>query len=194
MRGGLERLVVKVGADIVREHAEDPEGLKTLLQEHGLASPEVLESLQENEIREAIQTSLKATQLGFVRPAPALVDITLADVEKHSKGVRGLKGHLETLFDDKPVEIRSRSGYLLVLASLALQHGREDAVPSSLLVRPPDHPEEGARCRPLGRPGWFLTLPAGGGELEQTVSSLLDSLNLRHRFHVSQRGQPFPAQ
>lgn len=193
VRRKLEALIAKVGVEKVRQEADGgPESLERLLREYSLLDPQEELDLNSTSIQEAIDTNLKATQLGFVRAAPPLMGIALADVKRHSQTVKNLKGQLEVTFDGRPVEIRARSGYYYVLAALAVQYGRADAIPAEFLVRPPDEPPVGQRYRALGKPGWYLLLPSDSTMLEQAVQHLLDNLNLAHRFKALQRGNPFP--
>ncbi len=189
----LEQLIAKLGADTVRQYAQNgPEELLALLQEHDLLKSTEALSINLDNVHKAIEQSVKATQLGFVRSAPPLSNITLADVQRHAEAVKNLRGQLEASFDNTPVGISSRSSLYYVLAALAVQYGREDAVPADDLIRPPQSPPDEKRYRPLGKPGWYLELGGDLVSLEQAVNHLLDSLNLRHRFIATQRGKLYP--
>jgi hypothetical protein len=194
VRRKLEALIAKLGVERVRQEADgSSESLERLMREHDLLAPQEQVDLNATSLQEVIELNLKATQLGFVRAAPPLVGIALEDVKRHSQTVKNFKGQLEVTFDGRPVEIRSRSGYYYVLAALAVQYGRADAVPVDLLVRPPHEPPACQPHRPLGKPGWYLLLPDDLTLLEQAVQAMLDNLNLAHRFKALQRGQAFPA-
>lgn len=125
--------------------------------------------------------------------AVALERIDLAEVREHARQVRHLHGKLQANFDSQPVEITSRSALYYVLAALALQHGREDAIPSDDLIRPPDEPPDQRRARALVRPGWHLLLDHDPGELEERTSQLLDALGLRESLTATLRGHPYPS-
>lgn len=190
----LEQLIAKLGAEAVRQAAEgDPQRVVELLRQEKLLEEQETPTLSAAEVQDALGYHLNATQLGFVRAAPPLSAITIADVERHCQVVKHLKGQLEANFDGTPVEITSRSGFYYVLAALAVQYGRQDVIPAEDLIAPPDNPPEEKRYRPLGKPGWYLALTGSHAQLEHAVNELLDALNLRHRFEASQRGHPFPS-
>lgn len=130
---------------------------------------------------------------GGEAPKHPLQPIDLPEVRQHSLPVRNLHGKLEVWFDGQPIEVTSRSGFYYLLAALALDNGREDAIPGADLVRPPDRPPEESRIRPLGHPGWHLLLDQEPDVIEQRTSLLLDRLHLRSRFSATQRGKPYPA-
>ncbi|HEX7022442.1 MAG TPA: hypothetical protein VF171_06255 [Trueperaceae bacterium] len=191
----LEKLIARRGAGEVRRVlADDPDALRRLLVAEGLLDEADDLSLADSAIQDAIQRHLHATQLGFVRAAPPLAHVSAQDVMRHSEAIQHLKGQLVVTFDQQPVDIRSRSGFLHVLCALALQYGREDLIPADLLTRPPDIPPSGVRARELGRPGWYLSAPNDLAVLEEIVRELLANLNLQRRFEASQRGQPYPSE
>ena len=191
----LSRLIAELGIESVREAAEtSPEALKTLLHEHRLLLPENQQPAWDlTLIRQALDQSLRATELGLVRPAMTLAGITSTDVQRQAKAVRRLKGNLRVTFDGQETPITSRTGLYVVLAALALQHGREDAIPPEDLVRPPEPRPEGRKHRSLGRPGWYLALGREPAALEAATSKLLDVLVLRNRINASRNGTPYPA-
>ena len=187
----LERLSLRLGAATLRKQSGgNPEQLIALLEHYGLLRPEDGIDAKLEGLRKASERILQATQYGFIRPAPPFTDIRLEDVQRHCQVVKGFKGQLEAKFDRHAVDIHSRSGFYYVLAALALQYGREDAIPAEDLVYPPEDVPEHGRYRPLGRPGWYLSLE---GNSEDAVRYLLEVLNLRQRFSAVQRGEPFPS-
>lgn len=122
----------------------------------------------------------------------ALERIGIAEVQSVAGQVRHLHGKLEARFDGHPVDVTSRSAFYFVLAALALQHDRAEAIPADDLIQPPDEPPPSRRARALGRPGWHLLLDHRPAVLEEHTASLLDALNLRATFTATQRGEPYP--
>lgn len=191
----LERLIGELGLDVVRAAAggpEEAEAVAELLVRHGLLAEEDLAGLPPEAFRAALAQHLRATEMGLVRAAPPLAHVTLEDVRRHAAKVDTLRGGLTVRFDGEEVTVYSRSGYYFVLAALALQFGREDAIPARDLVRPPEAPPEGRRSRPLGRAGWHLLLDGDLASMEAAVAGLLERLRLDERFGAEQHGQPYP--
>ena len=188
----IAKLITRLGAEEVRDRIDpDGEGLEALLREQQLLEPREPFVLDEP-VREALRQELNATQFGFIRPAGPLADITFEDVVRHARLVINLRGRLRAQLDGQEVPIYSRSALYFVLASLALQHGREDALPTEDLVLPPELPPENRRARPLGRAGWYLLLDHNDLELHDRSLSLLETLRLQDRFEATQGDQPYP--
>ena len=190
--GLIAKLIARVGAGEARRRIDvSGAGLEETLRKEGLLEAD--EPFQIDEpIREALRMELNATQFGFVRPAGPLADITLDDVHRHARQVANLKGQLRAQVDGEDVPIRSRSALYFVLANLALQFGREDALPEDDLVLPPELPPENRRSRALGRAGWHLLLDHTEEALNDRTKQLLQTLRLSDRFRASNRNRPYP--
>ncbi|MEX2543021.1 MAG: hypothetical protein WD314_14525 [Trueperaceae bacterium] len=130
---------------------------------------------------------------GTAGESVTLQRIAMGEVQSIAEQVRHLHGKLEARFDGQSVEVTSRSAFYFVLAALALQHGRAEAIPADDLIQPPDEPPPSRRARALGRPGWHLLLDHQPAVLEERTAALLDALNLRTTFTATQRGEPYPA-
>lgn len=191
----LERLVAELGLDVVRAAAGGPDeadAVAQLLVRHGLLAADELAELPPDAFRAALAQHLRATEMGLVRPAPPLAHVAADDVRRHADKVASLRGGLVVRFDGEEVPVYSRSGYYFVLAALALQFGREDAIPARDLVRPPQAPPADRRSRPLGRAGWHLLLDGDLASTSAAVGGLLERLRLTDRFEAVQNDQPYP--
>ncbi len=190
----LARLSRDVGTDELRRMLGGPRGdpgqVLELLRQRKLLRER--HAIDERAVRRAVAVTLKATELGWVREADALTDISLEDLLLHAESVANLRGRLRCSFDGEPLPVASRSALYYVLAAVAVQHGREDAIPSEDLIIPPAKVPPGLRARPLGRPGWALLLTRNGPSLAEATEALLESLGLRHRLRATQRGRPYP--
>jgi hypothetical protein len=190
----LARLSRDIGIEELRRVLGGPEAapsraLELLRERHLLRESRTID---EGAIRRAVALTLNATEMGLVRDADALATITLDDLLLHAEGVANLRGHLRIAFDGVTLPITSRTGLYFVLAAVAVQYSREDAVPAEDLITPPTRPPVGVRARPLGRPGWSLLLTRDGKGLADVTGALLDHLGLRHRVQASHRGHPYP--
>ncbi len=191
----LARLSSAIGRDALRAALgggePDVPALLALLREHRLVRDG--RAIDEEALRSAARVTLRATELGVVRPAAPLSAITQEDLERHAGEVAALRGRLRASFDGRALSVTSRSGLYYVLAALALQHGREDTIPSEDLVVAPDRPPPGERVRPLGRPGWFLRLERDREDLEEATAGLVEALGLGRRLRAEQRGHSYAA-
>jgi hypothetical protein len=190
----LARLSRDIGIEELRRVLGGPEAaparaLELLRERHLLRESRAVD---ESAIRRALALTLNATELGLARDADALATVSLDDLLLHAEGVANLRGHLRVAFDGVTLPITSRSGLYFVLAAVAVQYSREDAVPVEDLIAPPTRPPVGVRARPLGRPGWALLLTRDGKDLSAATDALLDHLGLRHRVQASHRGRPYP--
>lgn len=193
LAGKLARLSQDVGVDELRRLLGGPEAqaervLDVLRERHLLRERR---SLDPQAVRRAIQVTLKATEAGPSSSAAAGA-ITLDDLLRHAEAVANLRGRLRVRFDGVTLPVTSRNGLYLVLAALAVQLGREEAVPSDDLVTPPARVPPGVRARPLGPPGWHLLLMRDKPELAQAVAVLIEALGLDGRLEAHQAGQPYP--
>lgn len=192
----LARLSHDVGLDglrpLVRGDDIDVDGITALLREHRLLGSR--RAVDERALRRAVAVTLNATELGLVRHADALAAISLDDLLLHAEGVANLKGRLRASFDGVPLPVTSRSALYFVLAAVAVQFGREDAVPPEDLVVAPARVPAGVRARALGRPGWYLRLTRDSEALAQATEALLEALGIRHRLRATQRGRPYPGE
>ncbi len=190
----LARLSRDVGVEELRRllgGAEvQPDRVLDLLKEHRLIRDR--QHIDERAVRRAVAVTLKATELGLVREADTLATITLDDLLLHAEGVANLRGRLQATFDGVALPVTSRTALYFVLAAVAVQYGRDDAIPAEDLVAPPERVPAGVRARPLGRPGWYLLLTRGSASLAEATAALLDELGLRHRLQATQRGTPYP--
>ncbi|MEJ2288727.1 MAG: hypothetical protein P8Y02_08800 [Deinococcales bacterium] len=190
----LARLSRDVGVEELRRLLGggnvEPERVLELLRERRLIRDR--QNIDERAVRRAVALTLKATELGLVREADTLATITLDDLLLHAEGVANLRGRLQATFDGVALPVTSRTALYLVLAGVAAQYGREDAIPAEDLVAPPARVPAGVRARPLGRPGWYLLLTRDSGSLAEATGALLDELGLRHRLRATQKGQPYP--
>ena len=192
----IEKMIRTLGMSVVRERISNPDTDLTafLREQHVLPEDETqAPDLSEAQLRLLLDLHLQATDLGFVRSAAPLQRMSLADVRRHAEPVSHLKGDVTALFDGAPVPVYSRSSFYFVLAALAVQYGREDAIPVEDLLRPPDTKPESARSLPLGKPGYYLLMHRDRHVTEQAIVQLLDRLNLRERFVAERLGKPFPA-
>jgi hypothetical protein len=188
----LEQLITLQGADTVRDRSGGtPEGVLDLLKEEGLIDTVSDVDLGPADLQDLLDYNLKATQMGVVRDAGMMQDIALAEIQRHCQVVKNLKGNLKATFDDTQLDVSSRSGLYYVLAALAVQHGRPDAIPATDLTRPPDVAPTGGRSRPLGKPGWYLSLE-NSTNFTSGVQQLISALNLGHRLKATNRGAPYP--
>lgn len=154
---------------------------------------ELLLSQEDLETRlEGARETLRARRVTTGRAT--LGGIGIDEVRGHAELVRNLRGALEASFDGQPLsEVSSRSAFYFVLASLALEHGREDAIPSGDLIRPPEEPPQSRRTRPLSGDGWHLILDHDPQSIERRTAALLDSLQLSRRFEAKQHGRTYPS-
>ncbi len=189
LRKKLYRLANTFGIEAVKEKRL-PEILQ-MLNEAGLLSDKEQKIFKTEQMQEALENYVEAINQGYIRIMKPLSDITLKDVQHHCKVVQNLKGGLKTYFEDTLLEVSARSGFYYVLAAIAVQFGRSDAIFPEDLVRPPEDPPEKERSHPLGRPGWYLAI-SNSDEIENSVNNLLDKLNLRHRFKATYNNMPFP--
>lgn len=190
LRRAMDTLIEQEGKDILRD--KEPEEIRELLQQKSVLERHIVTLLSNEQIRMMRDYQLSATDMGFVRAAQPLSSISLQDIQHHSRMVNRLRGNLHATFDDVVIDISSRTGFYYILAAIAVQFRRQDAIPVNDLIRPPDSPPDSNRVRPLGKPGWYLDLTASAEELDKSVSLLLDTLNLRYRFKATNRGEPFP--
>jgi hypothetical protein len=187
----VERLIERTGADRVRNAAADPAALEGSLRREGLLGANEHLPKGYELARERLEEVLESGEKRPGRGGP-LARIGIDEVRHHAEQVRSMRGKLEARFEGKTVEISSRTAYYFLLAALALNHGREDAIPPEDLVRPPDTPPAGRHARPLGRPGWYLLLDHVPDVVERHTSMLLDVLGLRRHFSATQRGEEYP--
>ncbi len=183
---GLEEVRRVLGSAEVR-----PEKVLELLRAHHLLREH--RAVDERAVHRAVGLTLHATELGVVREADALATVGLDDLLVHAEAVSNLRGRLRVAFDGVALPITSRSALYYVLAAVAVQYGREDAVPAEDLIAPPARVPAGVRARPLGRPGWSLLLKRDSAGLAEVTGALLDYLGLRHRLRALHRGDPYPA-
>lgn len=191
LRRAMNQLIEQEGKDILRD--KNPAAIRELLQQKNVLERHMVSLISSEQIKMIRDFELSATNLGFIRTAQPLSAINLEDIQHHARMVNKLRGNLQATFDEHPIDISSRTGFYYILAAIAVQFRRQDAIPVADLIRPPDTPPDSNRVRPLGKPGWYLNLNASAEELDESVSTLLDMLNLRHRFKASNRGEPFPA-
>lgn len=188
----LEQLITLQGAQSVRERSGGtPEGVIQLLKDEGMLAENSDVELTEGDLQDIFDYNLKATEMGRVRDAGIMQDITLEEIQRHCQVVKNLKGNLKATFDNKQLDVSSRSGLYYVLAALAVHHGRPDAIPAQDLTRPPDPAPSGGRSRPLGKPGWYLSLE-NSANFTDGVRQLLNALNLSYRLRATNRGAPYP--
>lgn len=188
----LEQLITLQGADSVRERSGGtPDGIIKLLKEEGMLDANSDVELTESDLQDIFDYNLKATEMGVMREAGMMEDITLEEIQRHCQVVKNLKGNLKATFDNKQLDVSSRSGLYYVLAALAVHHGRPDAIPAQDLTRPPDPAPSGGRSRPLGKPGWYLSLE-NSANFTEGVRQLLNALNLANRLQATNRGAPYP--
>lgn len=193
LAGKLARLSREIGRD----------GLRRLLGGTNARPDRVLDALRERRllrerrnldpraVQRAIQLTLQAT--GADPSGISLADeVTVDDVLRHAETVANLQGRLHVRFDGVTLPVTSRNGLYLVLAALAVQLGREDAVPSDDLVTPPALVPPGLRARPLGPTGWHLLLVREPSALAEAVAALIEALGLEGRIEAFQTGQPYP--
>lgn len=190
LRRAMDTLIEQEGKDVLRD--KEPDEIRELLQQKSVLERHIVTLLSSEQIRVMRDYQLSATDMGFIRPAQPLSSISLKDINHHALMVNRLRGNLQASFDDVVIDISSRTGFYYILAAIAVQFSRQDAIPVHDLIRPPDSPPESNRVRPLGKPGWYLDLTASAEELDKSVSLLLDTLNLRYRFKATNRGLPFP--
>lgn len=193
LAGKLARLSQDVGVDELRRLLggpdTSPERVLDVLRERRLLRER--RNLDARAVRRAIQVTLKATEAD----APTLSAgdaISVDDVLRHAEAVANLQGRLRVRFDGVSLPVTSRNGLYLVLAALAVQLGREDAVPSDDLVVPPARVPPGMRARPLGPAGWHLLLMREKGALAEAVAGLIEALALEGRLEAVQAGKPYP--
>jgi len=193
LAGKLARLSQDVGVDELRRLLGGPdarpEKVLDVLRERRLLRER--RDLDPRAVRRAILVTLKATEAGTARPTGADA-IAVDDLLPHAETVANLRGRLRTRFDGVTLPVTSRNGLYLVLAALAVRLGREDAIPSDDLVRPPGRVPPGVRARPLGPPGWQLLLMREKPELAEAVAGLIGALGLEERLEALQAGQPYP--
>lgn len=145
--------------------------------------------LDEQAVRSAIAVTLKATEPAAPTPSHG---ITADDVLGHAETVANLRGRLRVRYDGVPLPVTSRSGLYVVLAALAVQLGRHEAVPSDDLVVPPARVPPGVRARPLGPEGWHLLLTREKAGMAEATATLIAALQLTDRLEAEQAGQPYP--
>ncbi len=191
----LARLSSKIGLEELRRvlggPEVEPDKVLELLRAHHLLR--VRRAVDDRAVRRAVSVTLHATELGMVRDADALATVSLDDLLLHAESVANLRGRLRAEFDGVALPITSRSALYFVLAAVAVQYAREDAVPPEDLIAPPTRVPAGVRARPLGRPGWSLLLTRDSAGLTEVTAALLDHLGLRHRLQATHRGRPYPS-
>jgi len=191
----LARLSREIGLEELRRvlgGAEvEPGRVLELLRAHHLLRER--RAIDERAVHRAVNVTLHATELGVVREADALTTIGLDDLLLHAEAVANLRGRLRAAFDGVALPITSRSALYFVLAAVAVQYARDDAVPPEDLIAPPARVPAGVRARPLGRPGWSLLLTRDSAGLTAATGALLDRLGLRHRLEATHRGHPYPS-
>lgn len=193
LAGKLARLAKDIGIDELRRvlgNGDTGSGrVLTLLRERRLLREH--HRIDDRAVRQATLVTLRATE---ARPkqAAGVEAITLDDLLHHAEAVANLRGRLRTGFDGVPLPITSRSGLYVVLAALAVQVERADAVPSDDLIVPPALVPPGVRARPLGPPGWHLLLTREKSGLADAIATLIEALGLQGRLEASQSGRPYP--
>lgn len=191
----LARLSRKIGLDELRRvlggTEVEPDRVLELLRAHHLLGER--RAVDERALRRAVTATLHSTEPGAMHDPDALATIGLDDLLLHAESVANLRGRLRASFDGVALPITSRSALYFVLAAVAVQYGREDAVPPDDLIAPPARVPAGMRARPLGRPGWSLLLARDSAGLAEATAALLDHLGLRHRLRATHRGHPYPS-
>ena len=191
LRKKLYRLANTFGMEQVQQ--KDFEGILKMLDESGLLDARERELFKTDNAQSALENYIQSIQHGYVRIMKPLSDITLEDVQHHCQVVKNLKGGLKAEFDGTILNVSARSGFYYVLAAVAVQFGRSDAILPEDLIRPPEDPPKEKRNHPLGRPGWYLVF-SNPDDVESAASSLLDKLNLRHRFDLTYNKAPFASE
>jgi len=193
LAGKLARLSQEVGVAELRNLLGGPDATsdrvldvlreRRLLREH--------RRLDQEAVRRAIAVTLRATESDAVR-ATTLDGVSVDDLLGHAEAVANLRGRLRVRFDGVALPVTSRSGLYLVLAALAVQLGRQDAIPAEDLVMPPARLPAGVRARPLGPAGWHLLLTREKAALAEAVAALVQALGLEDRLEALQAGQRYP--
>lgn len=194
LAGKLARLSQDVGVTELRRLLggpdATPERVLDVLRERRLLRER--RNLDARAVRSAILVTLKATEASPAR-SPGADGIAVDDLLRHAESVANLRGRLRVSFDGVSLPVTSRNGLYLVLAALAVQVGRQDAVPSDDLVVPPAHLPPGVRSRPLGPAGWHLLLTREKADLAEAVAILVEALGIEGRLEARQAGAPYPA-
>ncbi len=188
LRKKLYRLANTFGIEKIQQ--QDFEEILQMLDENGLLDARESKLFEADNMQAAMENYLQAIQHGYIRIMKPLSEINLEDVQHHCQVVKNLKGGLKAYFDDALLNVSARSGFYYLLAAVAVQFGRSDAIIPEDLIRPPEDPPESERSHPLGRPGWYLVF-SNPDEIESAASNLLDKLNLRHRFSLTYNNAPF---
>lgn len=193
LAGKLARLSREVGTEELRRllggPGATPEHVLDVLRAHRLLRER--HRLDERAVRRAIAVTLMAT-VGLAGRSSPSEGIVVEDLLQQAEAVAGLRGRLRVAFDGLPLPVTSRQGLYLVLAALAVQLGRLDAVPAEDLVAPPARLPPGVRARPLGPAGWYLLLTRERGALAEAVAALIRALGLDDRLRALQEGRPYP--
>lgn len=191
----LARLAGALGPDrvrrVLRGGEPDVAELLALLREHRFLRDR--RALDEHALRAAVARTLRVPDLGAVRAADPLRPVAATDLTRHAEEVAGLHGHLRVRLDERTLPVTSRAALYYVLASVAVERDRADAVPGRDLVRPPGRPAPDDRVRPLGAPGWFLRLDGDRAGMEAATADLMAALGLTRRLRAEQRGRAYPA-
>ncbi len=195
LSAALARLVESLGVDGVRQALREtgepePVAAMRLLRERELLERDL--AVDPGALAAALDSTLRWSEVARRRGTEAFASITAADAVRHAGTVRAMRGRLEASLDGIALPVTSRTGLYVVLAALALQVGRADAVPAGDLVAPPEAPEDGATVLPLPQRGHYLRVDGGTEHVAGATAALIDRLGLRRRLACSQRGRPYP--